>query len=217
MARTRFSFARSKATRLPIRRFIIYCEGTKTEPGYFDAVGKNLKSSLIEVKCEPTGVPKTIAHRAVERAKSEGLAKGSRRKPKNSFELNDQVWVVFDRDDHDCFQQSVNYCVQHGVGVARSNPCFEVWLILHAEDFNRSDDRHQVCQHLRKLRPEYDPGGSKTCDWTKLLEHVEEAEQRALRQLAARDEEGDPFGRHSTTVGQLTATIRKAAEESMPR
>jgi hypothetical protein len=88
---------------------------------------------------------------------------------------------------------------------------------LHEEGFDRPDDRHQVCRHLRSLRPEYDPDGSKICDWNKLLENVEVAEQRASKQLLARDNEGDPFGPPSNTVGELTAAIRTAAKASMPK
>jgi hypothetical protein len=161
-------------------------------------------------------VPKTIGERAVARARREGLAKGSRRKPRYSFEANDQVWAVFDRDEHPSYEQSVDYCARHGVGVGRSNPCFEVWLILHDEDFQRSDDRHQVCQHLRKLHGEYDPDGSKSCDWSKLIEYIEMAEKRAADQLERREREGARYGRPSTTVGHLTAAIREAARRSKP-
>jgi hypothetical protein len=87
MARVKSRLARARPTRSPRRRFIIYCEGKKTEPGYFHALEGFLKSAIIDVEVEPTGVPKTIAEAAVARARREGLAKGSRRKPENSFEL----------------------------------------------------------------------------------------------------------------------------------
>jgi hypothetical protein len=216
MARHRSVFARRPATRLPKSRFIIYCEGEKTEPGYFNALGRVLRGSLIELELQPTGVPKTIAERAVKRARQEGLAKASRRRPQYSFQANDQVWAVFDRDEHPSYEQSIDHCTHYGVGVGRSNPCFEIWLILHDEDFHRSDDRHQVCRHLRKLHPEYDPDGSKSCDWPKLIEHIEMAEIRAAEQLEQREREGTPYGRPSTTVGHLTAAIREAAAKSKP-
>lgn len=58
------------------------------------------------------------------------------RKKANSFELLDEIWGVFDKDEHSDFDQAVHRCHEHGVRVARSNPCFEVWLILHFEDFH---------------------------------------------------------------------------------
>jgi RloB-like protein len=188
-----------------------------TEPGYFDALKRSRKSALIDVEIQPSGAPKTIAEKAVERAKSEGLAKSAKARPKNSFESRDQVWAVFDRDEHDSFDMAIELCARNGVHIGRSNPCFEVWLILHEEEFHRPDDRHQVCRHLGLLRPEYDPNAAKTCDWPKLLERVEIAEQRASRQLLERAKEGDPFGRPSTTVGALVAAIRDAADASTPK
>jgi RloB-like protein len=215
-SRRRSIFARAKATRLPKTRFIIYCEGAKTEPGYFNAIKRKLGNQLIDIELLPTGVPKTIADQAVKRAKEEGLVKRLRRRRRDSFESNDQVWAVFDRDEHISFEESVSYCLENNVGVARSNPCFEVWLILHLEDFQKPDNRRQVCRHLRVIHPEYDPNGPKLCDWSKLIERVEIAERRAAEQLANRENEGAPFGRPSTTAGQLTRAIRRAAQSSEP-
>ena len=217
MVRSKSRFARPKPKRQPKRRFIIYCEGVNTEPGYFNALRRLQKNALIGVELLPSGAPKTIAEKAVERAKKEGVAKGGKTRPKNSFEALDQVWAVFDRDEHEFFDIAIELCARHGVRIGRSNPCFEIWLILHEEEFDRPDNRHQVCRHLRSLRPEYDPNGAKTCAWSKLLERVEIAEQRASRQLLAREREGAPFGPPSTTVGALSRAIRDAAETSAPK
>lgn len=214
MARSPRKFGRDKATREPKRRFLIYCEGENTEPGYFRALRRHLRSALIEIEVEPTGAPITIAERAVSRARSEGLAKPSRKRPANSYETGDQVWAVFDRDEHEHFNKAVALCEQHGVQVGRSNPCFEIWLILHFEEFDRQDDRHQVCRHLRSIHPEYDPNGAKTCDWAHLIEAIAAAERRAQVQLVRREQEGFPFGTPSTTVGVLTQAIRDAANAS---
>ncbi len=178
MARSDFRLKRAKAKYAPRRRFIIYCEGENTEPGYFDALRRSFKNALIDLEVIPTGVPLTIAERAVKRARQEGFAKGVK-KPRNSFELADQVWAVFDRDEHPNFADAIALCERHGVKIGRSNPCFEIWLILHEEDYQRPDDRHQVCRHLRTLRQEYDPNGDKTCDCAEMIARVKIAEQRA--------------------------------------
>ncbi|HEY8214760.1 MAG TPA: RloB family protein, partial [Methylocystis sp.] len=157
------------------------------------------------------GVPMSVAESAVARAKAEGLAKSSRRKPKNSFEEHDQIWAAFDRDRHPRFDEAVALCVSEGVRICRSNPCFEVWLILHETDYDKPDDHKAVCAHLRSLRPEYDPNGSKTCDFDEMIERVERAEARAEKLLTRREDQGAPFGRPSTTAGELTAAIREAA------
>jgi hypothetical protein len=50
-----------------------------------------------------------------------------------------------------------------------------------------------------------------------MIARVEDAERRAANQLAQREKEGAPFGAPSTTVGQLTAAIREAAETAKRR
>jgi hypothetical protein len=213
----RWDLARAKAKREPRRRIIIYCEGRKTEPAYFKALERRFRDARIEIETITAGVPMSVAEQAVARAKTEGLAKGGRRKPKNSFEEHDQVWAAFDVDEHPNFNEAVSLCLSRGVGVCRSNPCFEVWLILHQEDYHSPDDRHRICTRLKTLRPEYDPNGSKTCDFDEMIARVETADARAAAQLARRKEEGAPFGRPSTTAGELTAAIRAAAERHRPK
>jgi hypothetical protein len=118
---------------------------------------------------------------------------------------------VFDRDEHPRYEDAVRLCSAAGVGVARSNPCFEVWLILHETNYDKPSGRHDVQAHLAVLRPEYDPSGRKLPACGNLIKRVEEAEQRAELQLQRRDKEGMPFGPPSTTVFRLTREIRKAA------
>ena len=148
-----------------------------------------------------------------DRARFLGLSRRSR-KALNYFEKGDEVWAVFDRDEHPRFNEAVTLCEQAGVRVGRSNPCFEVWLILHIEDFDRPDDRHAVQAHLAKLRPEYDQRGAKTPDCADLVAQVDKAEQRAETQLNRRENEGNPYGRPSTTVGRLIRAIREADQQA---
>ena len=159
------------------------------------------------------GVPYTVASAAVKKARSLGLARRSR-KAQNSFEEGDQVWAVFDRDDHPRHDEAVLLCDQAGIGVARSNPCFEVWLILHEQDYNKPDGRRSVQIHFQKLRPEYDPRRAKMPNCAEIVERVEAAEKRSEAQLARRVAEGSPYGPPSTTVGKLTRAIRSAALEA---
>ena len=155
----------------------------------------------------------TIATEAIKFAKAAGLAKNSRRK-KNLFEENDEVWAVFDRDEHPNFDDAVSLCQTNGIGVARSNPCFELWLILHERDYDRPDHRDAVQRELKKLRPEYDNRRGKTPDCDDLVTRVESAEERGKVLVERREKEGDPHGNPSTTVGMLTGAIRIANESA---
>lgn len=203
---------RRRHVREPKRLFILFCEGEKTEPTYFSALNRAYSNTLIKVEITgAAGVPYTLAGLAAECARSLGLG-STRKKVLNSFEKGDQVWAVFDRDEHPRFNEAVDLCRRKGVGIARSDPCFELWLVLHEEDFDKPGDRHAVQAHLRALRPEYRRDGAKTPDCADLVKRVEEAEKRAEKQLARREAERTPFGPPSTTVGQLTRAIREAAD-----
>ena len=197
--------------REPKRRFVLFCEGRNTEPAYFDAIKHACSSTLIAVEIVPAvGVPMTIAERATEEAGAH------KRRRKDSFEEGDRVWAVFDRDEHPRFDEAVALCKGHGVGVARSDPCFELWLILHERDYDRSCSRHEAQRDLKRLRWEYDKDGAKTPDCEDLVKRVEKAEGRAEAQLLRREQEGAPCGNPSTTVGRLTREIRDADERARP-
>ncbi len=195
--------------REPKIRFTLFCEGRNTEPAYFSAIRKKCTGALVEIKSRGgVGVPITIAEKAARFARESGLTPNSRRR-RNSFEEKDQVWAVFDRDEHEKFEEAVHLCETNGIGVARSNPCFEVWLILHEQDYDRQDGRHQVQNELQILRPEYEQGGAKVPKCEEMVDRVKDAEERGEVLLQRREDEGDPHGRPSTTVGRLTKAIRE--------
>lgn len=205
--------------RAPVYRpkpgFVLFCEGKKTEPAYFSAIRRACSGVVVEIR-RGVGVPMTVARLAVDYARQSGLAPGSR-KGKDSFEINDQVWAVFDRDDHPHFGEAINLCERNGVKVAWSNPCFELWLILHESDYDRPGDRRDVQKEFKALRPEYDRSGAKTPDCDDMIRRVEEAERRSDVQLREREKDGSaPFGNPSTTVGRLTRAIREADKRARP-
>lgn len=216
--RHRAPFLGRRRSRLePKRRFFLYCEGRNTEPAYFSAIRRACSNALIRVETHGgVGVPYTIAKTAVEFAESKGLTPRRRRR-RDSYEENDEVWAVFDRDDHPRFDEAVRHCERNSVQVARSNPCFELWLILHERDYNRPNRRKQVQIELKKLRADYDPDSGKSPDCDELVSRVHEAEERAEIQLRNRELDDSPYGNPSTTVGRLTRAIREASELSRPQ
>lgn len=204
---------RNPARRQPKRKFYLFCEGENTEPAYFEQLRRSLPGTIIDIEIvKGVGEPFTIAQKACSVL---GELVRQRKRSRNSFEESDEVWAVFDRDDHPKFDEAIKFCIQKSVFVAYSNPCFEVWLVLHLQDYERPDDRFEVQRLLRKLRPEYHPGKRKMPDCAALMAFVEIAERRAATQLQRREEEGLPFGRPSTKVGELTHRLRAAARASL--
>jgi RloB-like protein len=195
------------------QRFILICEGEKTEPAYFEALKARYPTAMISVEyVAPAGVPLTIKDKVRDR-----MAELRQEKRHNPSVKADTVWAVFDRDEHPKVAEAITGCEAAGGQVAYSNPCFEVWLILHHEDYHAADDHHQVQKRYRVLDPTYDPNGSKTPNCAVLMKNVEIAEQRAENQCKSREDEGMPLGRPSTTVHKLTRAIRVAAEASIPK
>jgi hypothetical protein len=207
MKRTERKFkplGRSVSKRIPKRKIVIYSEGEKTEPDYFEAVRKHIKDLLIDIDIvDGAGVPLTIAKEA-----SKAAREFRRINRKQSYAESDEFWAVFDRDEHPNISDAIQLCESTNVGVALSDPCFEVWLILHFQEFDRPDDRHQVQRHLETICTDYNRNRRKTTDCDKLIAQMEKAEERAEVQLKRRNSEGNTPSRPFTTVFQLTRRIR---------
>lgn len=193
------------------RKITIFCEGENTEPTYFRALREahSRVAPTLEI-FGGIGVPFTVAKRAVATAK-EKMAVPHARRTDGQAARSDEVWAVFDRNEHPRYEEAVSLCQAHGVLVARSNPCFELWLILHEQDYDRPNSRKGVQSDLQRLRPEYRARKGKTPDCKNLVTRVVVAEERAQRQLRNRELDGLPFGNPSTTVGLLARQIRGEA------
>jgi hypothetical protein len=121
-------------TREVRQRFLIVCEGEKTEPNYFRSF------------C----VPKNVAEIDVQ-----GLGENPSKLVQSAKELKeqedyDQVWCVFDRDSWtvEDFNNAIKNANAQGFKVAYSNEAFELWYVLHFEFLNTGIPRRD---YLRKL------------------------------------------------------------------
>lgn len=112
---------------LPIRkRYLIVCEGTKTEPNYFMSLEKDLKPNVVELKIIGEGDNTVNLVTCAEEIFNIEKAAGK------SF---DEVWIVFDKDsfpDQD-FNNAVEMAEAREFHPAYSNEAFELWYILHYE------------------------------------------------------------------------------------
>lgn len=200
------SLKRRGPVRQPKKKFVIFSEGQNTEPDYFEALRRHAFGALVDLEIiEGVGVPATIAEKACARAK---LKKNKRLR--SSFEENDEIWAVFDRDEHPNFEASIVRCKAANVGTAQSDPCFELWMILHYQEYDRPDDRHAVQKKFASICKDYDPKKGKTTDCKKLIGFVEKAEDRAEKQLARRLAESQHILRPYTMVFKLTKSLKEA-------
>ncbi len=137
-------FRRSVDRRELRQRFLIVCEGTKTEPNYFR--GFRVPSAVIEVEIRGEGM-NTIS--LVEKATY--LA----RQAKLDSAAYDQVWCVFDRDEfpEQHFRDALALAKRRGIKVAYSNEAFELWFVLHFHYVCTGMSRTQYCEKLDDLLP----------------------------------------------------------------
>ncbi|MGH3273537.1 MAG: RloB family protein [Streptosporangiaceae bacterium] len=124
------SLRRQVAVRVPKRTFVIFCEGERTEPEYINALKlqpfvRDVAAVELRVQARNGGwKPHDLVEMAVsarERAKAKG-------------EEVDEFWCVYDVEwptNHPGLREAAEEARLNGVQIAVSNPCFEIWLILH--------------------------------------------------------------------------------------
>ncbi len=129
-ARKSAALARPKNTRTAYQRYLIVCEGTKTEPYYLQELVRDLNIRHHTVKIEPSdgSSPDRVVAHAVKLYTEDALSG-------DSF---DKVFCVFDRDTHTTFDAAVQSIDRLKAGKhpkpfesITSSPCFEYWLLLH--------------------------------------------------------------------------------------
>jgi hypothetical protein len=144
---TRLAGKRRHGTRPERRFFLIVCEGQKTEPNYFRAIGDALPRGTVRVEVHGEGMNTlSLVRRAGEIA--DGL--------KRNGSTVDRIWVVFDRDsfEADDFDNAISSARSRGFGVAWSNEAFELWYVLHFEArtaaMSRDEFQGRLSRHLRR-------------------------------------------------------------------
>ncbi len=111
---------------------IIYCEGSKREPQYFqyfEGLSSRIILEVVEADSHGDNSPSGLYQRAC--SDIEGSSPGSLVK----YEVGegDQVWFVIDTDTWGSHIPNLRLgCAgKTNWHVAQSNPCFEVWLYYH--------------------------------------------------------------------------------------
>lgn len=158
---------RKKGRRASYDRILIVCEGSKTEPNYFNEIKQfhSLQTANVAVQHSALGTCPLQVVNSAEEFFLNGNAEKSIQK--RAFE---QVYAVFDRDDHkeyfnardkavalngklkNDFNKKVKFTAISSV------PCFELWLLLHFEDAQAPMHRNDALTRLKKYLPSYTKG-----------------------------------------------------------
>jgi hypothetical protein len=196
------SIGRRGPTREPKHRILVVCEGKVTEPEYFRAFQRAARNPRVHVEvANETGVPKTVVEAAIR------LRKGAELEAKRQRDENllwDEVWGVFDVDDHPNLDQAKRLARKESIEVAVSNPCFELWALLHFEDQRAHIDRRKLRAKLRRHLPLYD----KSLDFDRMHPGYDDALRRAQALDMDADRQGERGRNPATGVHRLTELIR---------
>jgi RloB-like protein len=194
---------RRAPTRQPKRRILIVCEGRVTERKYFLDFRHFVKNPRVHLEiAREHGVPKTVVETAIRiRDKAKQEAKHQR----DDNLLWDEVWGVVDVDEHPNLEQAVALAKAQRIELAVSNPCFELWALLHFQEQRAHIERRKAREALQRHMPGYD----KELNFASMCNGYNLAVTRAanLDQEAERDDER--MRNPTTGVPRLTESIRR--------
>lgn len=199
--------------RTPMKKILIVCEGEKTEPAYFLDLISSQKinaASVIEVTGDCGSSPKSVVEYAYERYRQEH-ARGA---------PYDNVYCVFDKDSHSCYQEALQRLQDLNpkkVFVAiNSVPCFEFWLLLHFTYSTKAYGNQkgnssgaQMLDELKKYMPEYEKKNKGV--FTQLLPRLDTALKNSHRVNASALEAGTD--NPTTKIDSLVVFLLKVRSE----
>lgn len=177
---------RKAATRPPYDRVLIVCEGEKTERQYFKDIGKHYQlSNNIEIVGTRGKPPQQVVKYAAKKLEDKQY----------DFE---RVYCVFDRDEHPEFKNALYSAQKINKKLDKksiqfkaipSNPCFEIWFLLHFESLT---DKEITSRNLqKKLKKKYLPNYEKNAEgvFEKLGDKLNDALENCKKLRTKMDQE----------------------------
>ncbi len=172
------------------RLIVIASEGKDTERIYFMALAKEYTNPRVHVH---------ILERSVDEQNNSSpehvLKQLNDYKSQYELEADDELWLVVDKDrwTEAMISRVATECSQEvAMNMALSNPCFELWLLLHIEDAVSltPKEQKQWMENCRKsknadpylkvrLRQKIGAYHESSYDAQTLIAHVEDAIERA--------------------------------------
>ena len=205
------SLKRRVAIRTPRKTLVVFCEGTRTEPDYLDALKRQpavRNIAAVDLRVE-TGQGRTDPRSLVS------LAIEARRRAIDTDEEIDEFWCVFDVEwprNHPNLQEAMAMARQNNVEIAVSNPCFELWLILHFQSQGSWLDTDEAC----RLRGRLDGSSGKGLKATAYMPLVDIAARRAagLEERHLRQSAKFPHNNPSSGMYRLLAAVQSDEHKS---
>ena len=188
------SLRRRVAFRTPRRTFLVFCEGTKTEPDDIEALRQEPAVrdwASVDLRIEASGaVPLTLVNAAAEARVRSSREQGE----------IDQVWCLFDVEwprNHPGLSDAKTKAEGSDVRLAISNPCFELWLALHFKDHTAWLDNDAA----GKLRRKHDKSSGKGLVGSQYMPRRADASQRARALTAKHSGDGREIPKDNPSSG----------------
>ena len=123
----------------------VHTEGRVTERDYLNYWGR--RNEGVRIDWGESGMsPAGLVARAQEDVRVS--RRSGRRHGAPAF---DEIWCVFDVDAHPNVSEAIIEAERSDINVAVSNPCFEVWLVLHCEDQRAHVERRGIQRRASQL------------------------------------------------------------------
>lgn len=183
---------RSTANRAELRTIVVFTEGKSSEPDYVNGLKKLptvAGNAALNIEIHPRqGAPITLVEMAVERKEGD-------------VEV-DEYWCLFDvewPEHHPSLAKALDLARANGIRVAVSNPCFEIWLILHHQVYTGFIDT----KGAQRVSRAHDKRAGKSIDAAAYMPMRKDAARRARALEKGHREAGTLFPHDNPSSGMF--------------
>ncbi|MEV4568617.1 RloB family protein [Nonomuraea sp. NPDC049419] len=184
----------------------MFTEGTKTEVLYLQHWYRLFRDRVIVTIDDFHSVPLSLVRAASERKRAD-----QREAKRGRGRAFDEYWCMFDVDEFPNLPEAFHIAAQHDINIAVSNPCVELWFMLHFQNQTAALERglaqtlakkHLACE--KALTP-------RALD--QLVDRYEAARRRAQKLDGKHEGDGSPpRSNPSSGVWQLIERVRGQRE-----
>lgn len=183
---------------------LVFTEGRKTEPVYLTHWSRKYRENVIVAIDDFHGAPLSLVQEAVTRRTAD--LRAARRGHGDAYS---EYWCVFDIDEHPNVPRALELAASSDISVCVTNPCIELWFLLHFQDQYAAIHRHEA---QRRAADYLNPGKTpSSAALAALFSQYEDARRRAQALDHKHELDGSPpRSNPSSEAWRLIETIRQA-------
>ncbi len=206
-ARRAGSLRRTVTNKAARREIVVFTEGLKTEIQYLSHWNRLYRGSVLVTFDDFHGAPLPLVQHAVDRRTAD-----QRDERKGRGTAPAETWCIFDTDEHPSIPEALDLAVRNDILVAVSNPCLELWFLLHFQDQMAWIPRRAAQTATDRL---LSPGKSLTSgDLAQLQERYSAARARAQALTVMHEVNGSPPSENPASNGwRLIDSIARSSNQ----